>query len=136
MKLKSYSRIITKDYDDDQQPLVEKMGTQINNGFDPLYSALSNRLTFEDNFLGSVRDVEVTVGANGVPLVRTSFSLNNTLPVKGIIVMSLVNRTNAAAFPMGAPFVTFSQNANILFIDHITGLLPNNRYNVRILTLN
>lgn len=135
-KLNSYSRIISNDYDSEQQPLVEKLSGQINGGFDPVYSALSNRLTFEENFLCTVREVEITVGANGIPLTRTSFVLNNTNPVRGAIVLGMTNKTNAAGFPTGAPFVSTSQNGNVLFIDHVTGLLPNNRYSIRILAIN
>lgn len=135
-KLKSYSRIISSDYPDDQQPIVEKMGGQVNDGFDPLYSALSNRLTFEDNFLCTVRDVEVTLGASGVPLQRTSFSLSNNLPVRGVLVLAATNQTNAGVFPTGAPFITFQQNGNVLFIDHITGLVPNNRYIIKVVASN
>lgn len=135
-KLNSYSRIITKDYDDDQQPIVEKMGGQINEGFSPLYSALSNRLTFEENFLCSVREVEVTLAASGVPIQRTSVGLSNNLPVKSVLVLSATNKTSAGVFPTGAPFITFQQNGNVLFIDHITGLAPNNRYIIRIFAEN
>lgn len=136
MKIKSYSRIISTDYEEDQQPLVEKLGGQVNEGFDPLYTALSNRLTFEDNFLCTVREVEVTLAASGVPLQRTSFALTNTLPVKGLQVFSVINKTSASVFPTGAPFISYSQNGNLLYIDHITGLAPNNRYLIRILALN
>lgn len=136
MKLNSYSRIISTDYETDQQPLIEKISAQINGGFDPLYSALSNRLTFSENFLCTEKVIEVSLNASGVPQTRTSFSLSNNLPVKGTLVLSVVNNTNAAIFPTGAPFVTFTQNANSLFIDHITGLVPNNRYTIRILALN
>lgn len=135
-KLKSYSRIISSDYADDQQPIIEQIGGQINTAFDPIYSALSNRLTFEDNFLCTVREVEVTLAASGMPLNRISISLDNNLPVKSVQVLSATNKTNAGVFPTGAPFVSFTQNGNILFIDHITGLIPNNRYIVRILALN
>ena len=135
-KLNSYSRIISNDYDGDNQPLIEKLGAQINDGFSPLYSALSNRLTFEDNFLCTVREVEVTVGADGIPLTRTSFSLSNNLPVKGTLVVGLTNKTNAASYPTASPFVSYSQNANLLFIDNITGLVPNNRYIVKIIAIN
>lgn len=135
-KLSSYSRIISTDYETDQQPIIEKLGGQVNGGFDPLYSALSNRLTFEDNFLCTVREVEVTLGTNGVPLNRTSFSLSNNLPVKGLLVLNVSNKTSASVFPTGSPFISFSQNGNLLYIDHITGLVPNNRYIVRILALN
>lgn len=134
--MNSYSRIISNDFDSEDQPLIEKLSGQINGGFDPIYSALSNRLTFEDNFLSSVRDIEVTVGADGKPTNRTSFALGNNLPVRGTLVLNVINRSNAAAYPTGAPFVTFTQNANLLFIDHITGLVPNNRYSIRILALN
>lgn len=135
-KLNSYSRIISTDYDSEQQPIVEKLGSQVNDGFSPLYFALSNRLTFADNFLCTEREVEITVGTNGVPLNRTSMALNNNLPVKAVQVLAISNKTNAAGFPTGAPFVSFSQNGNVLFIDHITGLLAANRYIIRVLALN
>jgi hypothetical protein len=136
MKLKSYSRLNTSDYPEDQQPIVEKMGGQVNSAFDPVYSALSNRLTFEDNFLCTVKDVEVSVGANGVPLTRTSFSLNNNLPVTGVIILNVTNKTTAGAFPTAAPFMSFSQNGTVLYIDHMFGLVPSARYVIRVLALN
>ena len=134
--MKSYSRIITNDFDAEDQPLVESLGGTINESFNSLYSALSNRLTFEENFLCTVREVEVTLGANGVPLNRTSFVLSNDLPVKGTIVLSTTNRTSPTVFPTSAPFVSFTQNGNLLFIDHVTGLQANNRYTIRVLALN
>lgn len=135
-KLKSYARINTADYTDEQQPLVEQLGLQINTGFEPVYSALSNRLTFEENFLCTVREVEMTLAASGIPLNRTSIILDNNLPVKSVLTLSVVNKTSASVFPTGAPFISFTQNGTTLFIDHITGLVPNNRYVVRILALN
>ncbi len=135
-KLNSYSRIISTDFETEQQPIVEKLGSMVNDGFTPVYSALSNRLTFSENFLCTEKEVEITVGATGIPLTRTSLSLSNTLPVKAALVLAISNKTNAAGFPTGAPFITFSQNGNVLFIDHITGLLANNRYLIRILALN
>lgn len=135
-KLNSYSRIISTDYDTEQQPIVEKLGSQVNDGFSPLYSALSNRLTFAENFLCTEKEVEVTLGTNGVPLNRTSMALNNNLPVKSVQILAASNKTNAAGFPTGAPFASFTQNGNVLFIDHITGLIPNNRYIIRVLALN
>lgn len=135
-KLSSYSRINSTDYSTEEQAIVEKLGGNINGNFDPVYSALSNRLTFEDNFLCTVREVEVTLAASGVPLQRTSFALSNTLPVKGLQVLSVINKTSASVFPTGAPFISYSQNGNLLYIDHITGLVPNNRYVIRILALN
>lgn len=136
MKLQNYKRIISTDFEEDEQKLVEKLGRNLNDGIDNLYFALNNKLTFEDNFFATVKDVEVTVDSNGVPVVRTAVLLSNTNPVKGTLVISTVNKTNATSYPTSAPFISFSQNGATLFIDNITGLKPNERFVVRFIAFN
>ena len=136
MKLSSYKRIISTDFPSEDQKLVEQIGGNINDGMDTLYFALSNKLTFEDNFAATVREVDVTVNANGTPNFRTSALLSNTLVVKGTIVISAVNKTNGALFPTATPFISFTQNGNSLFIDNVTGLQADNRYTIRFIALN
>lgn len=136
MKLSNYKRIISTDFDEKDQPLVEKMGRNLNDGIDNLYFALNNKLTFEDNFLCTVKDLEVTVDASGNPTTRTSILLGTTNTVKGTQVISTVNKTSATGYPTGCPFISYTQNGNTLFIDNITGLLPNNRYIVRFIAFN
>ena len=63
-------------------------------------------------------------------------SLNNNLPIKGIQIQAVTNKTNAGAFPTGAPFMSFSQNGNVLYVDHMIGLIPGNRYIVRVFAIN
>src|SRR6478736_3780426 len=99
MKLNSYKRIISTDYPTDDQKLIEQLGATVNDGISALYFVLSNRLTFEDNFLATVKEVDVTTGATGVPLNRTSILLNNNNVVKGVLVIAAVNKTNAATYP-------------------------------------
>lgn len=136
MKLQNFKRIISTDFESEDQKLVEKLGRILNDGIDNLYFALNGKLTFEDNFLATVKDVEITVDANGTPLVSTSVLLNSTNPVKGTLVISTVNKTNATAFPTSAPFISFTQNGASLFIDNITGLKANNRYVVKFIAFN
>jgi len=136
MKLSNFKRIITNDFDQEDQKLVERLGGNLNDGIDALYFALNNKLTFEDNFLATVKDVDITVDATGTPIIRTSVLLLNNLPVKGTFVISATNKSNAALYPTSAPFISFSQNGNALFIDNITGLVPNNRYVVRFISFN
>lgn len=136
MKLGNFKRIITKDFQPDDQDLVELLGRQLNDGIEQLYFAVGGKLTFADNFAATVKEVEVTVGATGIPINRTSIVLSNNSVVVGTLVLSVVNKTNAATFPTGTPFISFTQNGTSLFIDNITGLQANNRYLIKFVAFN
>ena len=136
MKLGNYKRIISNDYPEENQKLIEQLGRQLNDGIEQLFAATGGKLTFADNFLSTVRDVEVTVGTNGNPINKTSIALDRTDIVQGILVISAVNKTNAAVYPLNSPFVSFTQNGTQLFIDNVTGLQANNRYLIRLIALN
>lgn len=136
MRLGSLKRIISNDYEVDNQPLVEQLGGIINDNTEQLYFAVSGRLTIDENFLATVKDIEVTVGPTGIPTNRTSMLLNNTNTVKGTLVISAVNKTSNTTFPTSSPFISFTQSGTTLFIDNVTGLQANNRYLLRIVALN
>lgn len=136
MKLSNFKRIISTDFDQKDQQLIERLGRNLNDGIDGLYFALNNKLTFEDNFLATVKEIEVTVDSTGVPTTKTSILLGNNSPVKGTLVLATTNKTNSSVYLTAAPFITFSQNGTSLFIDHITGLQANNRYIVRFIAFN
>lgn len=135
-KLKSYKRIITSDYEKKDQALIETLGLSVNDGFNSLFFAMNGRLTFGDNIAATVKDVDITVDANGIPINRTTIALNTTDPVIMCLVGNVVNQTNTAAYPTGAPFVSFTQLDTGLLINHITGLQANNRYTIRIIAIN
>lgn len=136
MKLSNFKRIISTDFAVEEQPMIEKLGRNLNDGIDELYFALNNKLTFEDNFLASVKELEVTVDALGTPTTRTSILLSNNLPVKGTHVVAATNKTDGSKYPTSAPFISFTQNGTSLFIDNITGLRANYRYVVRFIAFN
>jgi hypothetical protein len=137
MKLPSYKRIITQDYNPDNQELIEQLGGNINDSFNLIYSALNNRLNFSDNFASTVRDVEVTVDANGKPINDTAFRLDiaNT-QVIGCFCVRAVNLTNSNTYPTGSPWISFIQNENLIRILNVTNLQPNMRYSLKIIALN
>jgi hypothetical protein len=135
-KLKSYKRIITSDYEKDSQPLVEQLGDTLNDAFNDIYFTLNGRVELSNNIACTVRFVDVTVDANGIPTSRTTFSVNNTLPVIGCQVIQALNQTNSAVYPTGAPFISYTQIDQALLINHITGLQPNMRYTLRIVAYN
>jgi len=136
MKLSNFKRIISTDFDQEDQKLVERLGRNLNDGIDNLYFVLNGKLTFEDNFASTVKDVDVTVSSSGTPINRTSVLLNNTNIVRGIIVISAINKLNGAVYPTSSPFISFTQNGNTLYIDNVTGLQADNRYTIRFIALN
>jgi len=146
MKLGNYKRIISNDYPEENQKLIEQLGRQLNDGIEQLFAATGGKLTFVDNFLSTVRDVEVTLASandpldttksTGKPINKTSIALDRSDVVQGVLVISAVNKTNAAVYPLNSPFVSFTQNGTQLFIDNVTGLQANNRYLIRLVALN
>lgn len=135
-KLKSYKRIITSDYEKDVQPVVEQLADTINDAFNDVYFTLNGRVDLRNNIFCSVKDVDVTVDANGFPVSRTTFGLDRQATVIGCQVISAINQTNSAIYPAGAPFISFTQLDQALLINHITGLQPNMRYTLRIVAYN
>ena len=136
MKMGTFKRMISSDYPQENQKLVEQLGLQLNDGIEQLYTATSGQLTFADNFLATVKDVEITVGSTGNPINRTSILLNNTNIVIGTLVISAVNKSDPTIFPTSTPFISFTQNGSALYIDNITSLQANNRYLVKVIAFN
>ena len=137
MKLPSYKRIITQDYKEEDQELIEQLGTTVNDSFNSIYSALSNKLTFSENFSSTIKDVEVIVDANGKPTNEAGFKLDilNT-QITGCFCVKATNLTNSNVYPTGSPWVSFLQKENSIRILNVTNLQPNNRYILRIIALN
>lgn len=128
---------MTTDFKKEEQPLVEKLAGGINDMFDQLVQALNKRLTLADNFQATVKDVDVTVNAQGNPTSATSFSLDvSGVPVTGIQVIRAENLTNSAIYPASQPFISFIQIENSVRILNVTGLQPNNRYRLRVIAFN
>lgn len=137
MKLSSFRRIITQDYDKQFQSLIENLGSNINDAFNGVYQALNKRLTFNDNIACTVRDVQITVDSSGSPTAVTTFSLDvQNTPVIGVLVLSVQNLENTAAYPLSSPFISYIQVNNAVRINNITGLEPNVLYRIKVLAIN
>lgn len=133
-KLPGYRRIFTTDYEKQYQQLVDSLSVSINQGFDSLYNALNNNLTLGDNSTSTIKTITLSVDSNGVPNPGSQFTLNTTTKVIGMQVVSAINNTNNKTYPTSQPFITFSQNSNIITINNISGLQTSNSYTLTIIT--
>lgn len=128
MKLPTFKRLIKSDYPEEFQSVIERLAITLNSSFDVLFEALNGKLTIKDNFLGTVRSVDLNVDASGIPLNTTSFKLDRQFSVIGIIVIRVENLTNSSSYPLSGVTVSFTQSENVVRVDHVTGLKVGDNY--------
>lgn len=137
MKLPSFKRLIKTDYKPEFQDLIETLGGSLNEGINALFNALNKRLTFQDNFACTVKDIIVKVDSNGIPTQGGSFNLDvQNLPVTGLLILRVQNLDNSASYITTTPFINFVQNGNSIIINNIAGLAANTNYRIRVLAIN
>jgi len=131
-KLATYKRLTTADFEEDQQKFVEQLSFPVNDGFSELYFAMNGRVDLRNNLFCTVKDIDITVKADGSPVNSTSFSLDRDGKILGCQVLYASNQTNTAIYPTSQPFVSFTQNGKTVTINNISGLQASNRYVIRI----
>jgi len=133
----SWRRIIQQDYPSQYQDLIGQIALPINWGFDTIFRALSNGLTFASNIQSTINTFQVVVDANGNP--TSNITINKDVPgvsLIGVVVVKAVNNTNSNVFPTGSPFVSYTETSNQIIINNISGLQPNNNYSITIIGIN
>lgn len=132
MKLSSYRRIFKTDYDENYQPLVEKLAVSINAGFDVLYDALNGKLSFSDNIAATIATFSVSVNSEGVPQKTTQFKLSGTqTSVEGLLVLGVTGEF----LPSGGIFIDYTKNENFVKINNIKGLQTDKNYSIKVVAL-
>lgn len=132
MKLPSFKRLISSDFEKTYQKLIDQIALSLNNGIDVLYTALANNLTLRDNIRATVKDVNITVDATGKPTQTTAFTLDSTARVDLVMVGLALNQTNSSIYPSGGVFISGVQSTNIYTVNNVTGLQPNQQYLIRL----
>lgn len=137
MKLPSFRRIITSDFDKQFKDLIENLGSTINDSFNVVYSALNKRLTLTDNIMCTFKQINVQVDSNGdlVSPITIKLDVQNTT-VKTVIAGTPQNLTNPSIYASGAPSVSYAQNGDQLRILNIKGLQANYIWSLYIIAIN
>lgn len=134
-KLSGFKRLNKEDVAEEDRSLIDAIGFSVNNFAQEVLNAFNKRLTIKDNLAQDIVYITLTVGANGVPKAETKFKNILNSQVIGIKVIRAENLTSAGSYINSAPFVTFSQNGNIITINHISGLIAENKYRLTINTI-
>jgi len=134
MILNTFKRLLKKDYPEEIQDTIEQLSFIINDGFSPLYTAVGGRLSLQDNILSVVRDITLRVDENGIPLTNTAFSIagNKLGNISQCVVGRVINDTASNVYPSSGVLISFTQDTDLIRIDHVTGLRPNYQWTLRI----
>lgn len=133
MLLPSFKRLYKTDFEQQYQSLVDQLSYTINNGFESLYNLANKNISIKDNLLASIRDVNVTVDANGIPVGGASFAIDNSNTIVGLEVLKNTNTTSPTVFPTSGITINYTQSGTKIGIDHVTGLPANNAFVLRII---
>lgn len=134
-KLNVTKRIVTEDFDKEDQALVSKLAFTLNSFFEQVAQGLNKNLTIEDNLNMEVKDVVLTVDALGIPTTTAAYQSSLRTKVRGHVILTARNLTDSTLYPTGAPFISYVQNEKLVTIQHVTGLQSGNSYRLLILSV-
>lgn len=131
MKLNNPVQIKSEDYDKDYQNLVDQLAETLNPFMVEVYDLSDSRIDFE-NRVEAIKTIEIEVDSSGAPKLNSKVNTgkaSNT--IRGTQVINTYNLTNSKGYPTSQPYINFMILAGgFIQIDSITGLLPNNKYQV------
>lgn len=132
-KLPSFKRLNKNDYDPKYYDLVDRLVVSINSGFDAVYQALNNKLTLTNNLVCGIQDFSITVDSSGIPITANTVSIPFKNAVSVVLVGKVLNLANTSKYPDSGVLVSWSQTSRgSININHVTGLLPNTSYSLRL----
>lgn len=125
-KVTNLKRLIVEDFNADDQELVGRLAFSYNPLIEEIQRAFNKGIDF-DNLNQQFIIVEVTVAADGTPVIPLEIKFDLATRLKGIQIIDAENLTDNA-FLTGAPFITRTTTAKTIKIQHITGLVPGKKY--------
>lgn len=132
MKLSPFRRIIKTDYKQEFQDLVEQLSTSLNNALDGLYGLTTNNISLKDNISCTLKVIEVSVDSTGKPKNPVVIKLSTSGKVQGLTILNTTNTVDSTVYPTSGVSISFSIINSGVSIDNITGLLPNNKYQINV----
>ena len=133
-KIPSFQRITKESVKSEYRDLVDSIGTPINDYLGSLSNAFNNNLTVEDNLNAQYKEIDLIINSSGKPKIITQFRSTLNSKSRGIIVIQAQNLINPNTYPLGCPFISFSENNKIITILNVTGLIPENKYTITLLS--
>jgi len=134
-KFSFLKRIIKEDFPEQYRDLIDKLAYPFNQLAEFISLAFNNNITFQDNIYCQVKDVDVELNSSGIPKSPTKFISTLRSKSNGLFVIRADNLTNPNTYPTNAPFISFTENSNIITVNKVTGLQANNKYRLKVISI-
>jgi hypothetical protein len=132
-KIQAPIRVRLEDFTAEERNLAEKIGNAYNTFNEDVYNVLNGNVDFE-NLAQSVTQIDVQMGVGGSLGVPASIRADSRR-VTGIICLSALNLADSTVYPTAAPFVSFSQEGQVVRLQNIAGLQDNSSYRLTLLLI-
>lgn len=126
-RLNNLKRFLKEDFPNENQEFIDKMGGVLNPFLEQISNAFNKDINF-DNLSREVITVDVENGTGGKLKTATQFKFTLTSKILGFNVINAQNLTNSAAYPISAPWLSWTIQGNIITIVQATGIQDNNKY--------
>lgn len=115
-------RLLKKeDFAAKDQQLIDKLAFPINNFMQQVVNVFKNGIDF-NNLNQQINTITVSVDSTGKLVNTIQFKVALSTKIQGMICINAVNKTSTVRFPSAQPFISFSQNNEIMTINNISGL--------------
>lgn len=130
----SIKKINKEDFDKQYQPLIDKIAFPLNSFMEQVKSAFDKNINFS-NLNQEIITLTITVDADGIPIIPTQWKSTLRTKVLGSVCIKATNQDSPASFPISQPFINFVQNGALVFINQISGLQADNKYQLIVLSI-
>lgn len=124
-RIESSKRILTSDFPEKYKDVVEPLAFVLNPFMEQVTFAVNGQLDFS-NIRVLEKDLPITVDHNGIPVGVTSIKNTTGQRIKGILCIYAQNTFNTDINVESTPFVNFEENAGLITIRQISGLVKTN----------
>lgn len=133
-RIPDLKRIVKEDFPSEYQDLIDRIAFPLNSHMEQVRNLFNGNIDFE-NLSQELITLKVQTDSTSKPLSQLSFKSSLSNKLKGIIVISANITSSVLSYPQQAPFISFSQNLNIITINNISGLAPETTYELLLLTI-
>jgi len=134
LKPPDLKRISKEDFPPEFHQLIEKLAFPLNSHMEQVRNLFNKGVDF-DNLTQELITLKVQTNASSQPINKLNFKSSLRDKVRGIVVISANITSSNTSYVQAAPFISFSQNLNIISINNISGLAPETTYELLLLTI-
>jgi len=128
-------RLTTDDFSSEERELVRKLAFILNPFIEQTIHAINGNLTISENLNMFIKDVVVSVDGTG-KVTNTAAFTSNIGKINGLFVINHYQVDSGTPIILSsAPYCTFRQENNIVYIQYVTGLPVDRKVNLKLLIL-